>query len=125
MQQNPDVTVRFRGVMEKCTFCVQRIRGAQRVAHIEDRGMNDGEVQTACQQSCPTNAIVFGDISDPESLVSKLKRNNRRYELLEELNVKPRLSYLARLRNPNPVLEALYRAEPETVQPVPTHDAEA
>jgi molybdopterin-containing oxidoreductase family iron-sulfur binding subunit len=125
MQQNPDVTVRFRGVMEKCTFCVQRIRGAQRVAHIEDRGMNDGEVQTACQQSCPTNAIVFGDISDPESLVSKLKRNNRRYELLEELNVKPRLSYLARLRNPNPSLEALYRAEPETVQPVPTHDAEA
>jgi molybdopterin-containing oxidoreductase family iron-sulfur binding subunit len=125
MQQNPDVTVRFRGVMEKCTWCVQRVRAAQRVAHIEDRGVNDGEVQTACQQSCPANAIVFGDISDPDSLVSKIKRNNRRYELLEELNVKPRLSYLARLRNPNPVLEALYRAEPETVQPVPTRDAEA
>jgi molybdopterin-containing oxidoreductase family iron-sulfur binding subunit len=124
MAMNPDVTVRFRGVMEKCTFCVQRVRGAQRVAHLEDREVNDGEVQTACQQACPTNAIVFGDISDPDSLVSKLKRNDRRYELLEELNVKPRLSYLARLRNPNPVLEALYRPDPETVQPVPTHDAD-
>ncbi len=121
MAMNPDVTVRFRGVMEKCTFCVQRIRGAQHVAHIENRGMSDGEVQTACQQTCPTNAIVFGDISDPDSRVSQLKRNSRRYELLEELLTKPRLSYLARLRNPNPRLEAP-RRKPETVQPVPTHD---
>ncbi|MEP0545392.1 MAG: TAT-variant-translocated molybdopterin oxidoreductase [Rhodothermales bacterium] len=125
MAMNPDVTMRFRGVMEKCTWCIQRIRGAQRVAHIEDRGMNDGEVQTACQQTCPTNAIVFGDISDPDSLVSQMKRNGRRYELLEELNVKPRLSYLARLRNPNPTLDALLRPQPETVQPVPTHDLDA
>jgi molybdopterin-containing oxidoreductase family iron-sulfur binding subunit len=125
MAMNPDVTVRFRGVMEKCTFCVQRVRSAQRLAHIEDRGVNDGEVQTACQQSCPTNAIVFGDISDPDSLVSQMKRNDRRYELLEELNVKPRLSYLARLRNPNPTLAALYGRDPETVQPVPTHSLDA
>ena len=123
MAMNPDVTVRSRGVMEKCTFCVQRIRGAQRVAHIEDRPMRDGEVQTACQQACPADAIVFGDIADPDSQVSQLKRNNRRYELLEELLTKPRLSYLARLRNPNPRLDALLHPQPETVQPVPTHDS--
>src|SRR5690606_7137397 len=98
MAMNPNVTVRFRGVMEKCTFCVQRIRAAQRVAHIESRDMADGEVQTACQQACPAGAIVFGDIADPDSRVSQLKRNGRRYELLEELLTKPRLSYLARLR---------------------------
>src|SRR5690606_16196045 len=106
MAMNPDVTVRFRGVMEKCTFCVQRIRGAQRLAHIEDRPMRDGEVATACQQACPSDAIVFGDIRDPNSRVSQLKRVDRRYEVLEELLTKPRISYLARLRNPNPRLEA-------------------
>ncbi len=125
MQQNPDVTVRFRGVMEKCTFCVQRVRAAGRVAHIENRKIADGEVQTACQQVCPADAIVFGDLTDPEARVSALKRNARRYELLEELSVKPRLSYLARLRNPNPRLEALFGRDPETVQPVPDHDTGA
>ncbi len=124
MAMNPDVTMRFRGVMEKCTWCVQRIRGAQQVAHIENRTIEDGEVQTACQQVCPSDAIVFGDLADPESRVSRMKRNARRYELLEELNVKPRLSYLARLRNPNPTLDALFGRTPETVQPVPDHDAD-
>lgn len=124
MAMNPDVTVRFRGVMEKCTFCVQRIRAAQQVAHIENRKVRDGEVVTACQQVCPTNAIVFGDLTDPNSQVVQMKRNARRYELLEELSVKPRLSYLARLSNPNPRLAALFGHDTDPVQPVPTHDGE-
>jgi MoCo/4Fe-4S cofactor protein with predicted Tat translocation signal len=106
MQLNPNVTPRFRGVMEKCTWCVQRIRGANQIANIENRKIADGEVQTACQQACPADAIVFGDLTDPDSRVSTLKRTNRRYELLAEYNVKPRLSYLARLSNPNPGLLA-------------------
>jgi molybdopterin-containing oxidoreductase family iron-sulfur binding subunit len=109
MQQNPDVTVRFRGVMEKCSFCVQRIREANKYASIEDRTIQDGEVVTACQQSCPAQAITFGDISDPNTEVSQLRMREggaRRFQVLEELAVRPRVSYLARVRNPHPALAA-------------------
>jgi molybdopterin-containing oxidoreductase family iron-sulfur binding subunit len=104
MVQNPDVTVRSRGVMEKCTYCLQRISAAKINSKNENRDIQDGEIQTACQQACPTNAIVFGNINDPESAVSRAKKNNRKYEMMAELNLKPRTSYLARLRNPNPEL---------------------
>jgi len=104
MAQNPDVTMRFRGVMEKCTYCVQRIREAQRQANVEQRPLRDGEVKTACQQVCPAEAISFGDLNDPNSKVSRDKQNVRRYEMLAYLNVKPRTSYLARVTNPNPRL---------------------
>ena len=105
MTQNPDVTVRSRGVMEKCSFCSQRINEAKHQAKMEGRQVKDGEIKTACQQACPTDAIVFGNVNDPNSKVSKIKKQNRNYELLIELNVKPRNSYLARLSNPNPELE--------------------
>ncbi len=104
MQSNPYVTVRYRGVMEKCTFCVQRIRQTQQYAHIEDRRLVDGEVVTACQQACPADAIVFGDLNDRTARVSRSKESPRNYAVLAELAVKPRLTYLARLRNPNPAL---------------------
>lgn len=104
MAQNPDVTMRFRGVMEKCTYCVQRIREAQRQANIERRPLRDKEVQTACQQVCPAEAITFGDLNDPNSAVVWQRQNIRRYEMLAALNVKPRTSYLARITNPNPRL---------------------
>jgi molybdopterin-containing oxidoreductase family iron-sulfur binding subunit len=106
MQSNPYVTVRYRGVMEKCTFCVQRIRQTQQVAHIEDRPLRDGEVVTACQQACPAEAIVFGDLNNRQSAVAQSKASPRNYAVLAELAVKPRLSYLARLRNPHPSLAA-------------------
>jgi molybdopterin-containing oxidoreductase family iron-sulfur binding subunit len=102
---NPDVTVRERGVMEKCTYCVQRITRARIAAESEGRRIRDGEVTTACQQACPNGAIVFGDLSDPKSLVVRRKRSSLNYELLGELNTRPRTTYLARVRNPNPEIE--------------------
>ncbi len=103
--RNPDVTVRSRGVMEKCTYCVQRIKEAEIATQVENRTIQDGEVVTACQQACPTQAIVFGNINDPNSKVSNLKAQSRNYVLLAELNVRPRTSYLAPLRNPNPEIK--------------------
>jgi len=103
--RNPDVTVRSRGVMEKCTYCVQRIKEAEIRTQVENRTIQDGEVVTACQQACPTQAIVFGNINDPNSKVANLKAQSRNYVLLAELNVRPRTSYLAPLRNPNPEIK--------------------
>ncbi len=96
---NPDLTVRTRGVMEKCTFCFQRIREAKDHAKDETRGVKDGEIKTACQQSCPTNAISFGNMNDKQSMVSKVKADPRNYMALEDLNVKPSISYLTKIRN--------------------------
>jgi MoCo/4Fe-4S cofactor protein with predicted Tat translocation signal len=106
MMRNPDVTVRSRGVMEKCTYCVQRISEHRIDSEREDRKIADGELQTACQQSCPANAIIFGNINDPNSRVSKLKSNPRNYSLLADLNTRPRTTYLAEIRNPSEELES-------------------
>ncbi|HWO01107.1 MAG TPA: 4Fe-4S dicluster domain-containing protein, partial [Blastocatellia bacterium] len=105
MMRNPDVSVRSRGVMEKCTYCVQRIQKAKIDSQIENRQVRDGEIVTACEAACPTQAIVFGNINDPASRVSKLKKEERNYSLLGELNTKPRTTYLGTVRNPNPELE--------------------
>ncbi|MCS7026886.1 MAG: TAT-variant-translocated molybdopterin oxidoreductase [Bryobacteraceae bacterium] len=102
--RNPEVTVRSRGVMEKCTYCIQRINRAKIEAEKEDRRVRDGEILTACQQVCPTKAIVFGDLNDKESQVAKLAADPRNYGILTDLNTQPRTTYLARVENPNPEL---------------------
>ena len=107
LMANPSVTVRSRGVMEKCTYCIQRVKAAEWQAKKEDRFIADGDIIVACQQACPTNAIVFGDINDPNSEVSKLKRGDLTFGLLTHLNTGPRTSYTAKIRNPNPALVAL------------------
>lgn len=104
LMMNPDVTIRSRGVMEKCTYCVQRIQHAKIQAKNEHREIGPNEIQTACQQACSTNAVQFGDLANPKSNVRKAYDNPRRYAMLEELNVIPRTSYLARVRNVNPAL---------------------
>jgi len=107
--RNPDVTVRSRGVMEKCTYCIQRINNVRIAAEIAENGkgrpIRDGEIVTACEQACPTQAIVFGNANDPSSRVSQLRAQQRKYTILGELNSRPRTTYLAAVRNPNPELE--------------------
>jgi molybdopterin-containing oxidoreductase family iron-sulfur binding subunit len=104
MVLNPDVVVRSRGVMEKCSMCVQRIQEGKLTAARDGRRLADGEIATACQQACPADAIVFGDLNDPASRVAKLKADVRNYSLLGELNTRPRTTYLAAVRNANPEL---------------------
>tara|TARA_Y100000994_G_C15609671_1_gene408336 strand:- start:479 stop:934 length:456 start_codon:yes stop_codon:yes gene_type:complete len=104
LANNPDVTVRSRGVMEKCTYCTQRISQARITADNEDRKILDGEIITACQGACPMEAIVFGDINDATSDVSIAKTSPLNYTMLEELQTKPRTSYLAKVTNPHPLL---------------------
>ncbi len=103
--RNPNVTVRSRGVMEKCTFCIQRIESAKVRAELEDRRVVDGEIVPACAAACPTRAIVFGDLNDKNSAVAKLREHTLSYRVLRELNTQPRVSYLAVVRNPNPEIQ--------------------
>ncbi len=113
LMENPNVTVRSRGVMEKCTFCIQRVRAAGWQATKEgSRHIKEGEIQVACQQSCPTDALWFGDINDPNSKVSKLKRGPMTFGILTEYNTMPRVTYMTRFKNPNPVLETLPDQKP-------------
>jgi molybdopterin-containing oxidoreductase family iron-sulfur binding subunit len=115
LMRNPDVTVRSRGVMEKCTYCVQRISAAKIEADKENRSIRDGEIVTACQQACPASAITFGNINDGQSKVAKLQSNERSYQVLADLNTRPRTKYVAAVMNPNPELE-MARAEQNPVK---------
>ena len=114
LMRNPDVTVRSRGVMEKCTYCVQRIAAAKIEADKENRPIRDGEIVTACQQACPASAITFGNINDRQSKVARLHDNQRSYQVLADLNTRPRTKYVAAVLNPNPALQA----EPAPEKPV-------
>jgi molybdopterin-containing oxidoreductase family iron-sulfur binding subunit len=106
LMRNPDVTVRSRGVMEKCSYCVQRITAAKIAADKENRAIRDGEVVTACQQACPTDAIIFGNLNDRASKVRKLKEQSRTYGVLTGNKTRPRTTYVAEVLNVNPELEA-------------------
>jgi molybdopterin-containing oxidoreductase family iron-sulfur binding subunit len=117
MAQNPEVTVRFRGVMEKCSFCVQRIQEAKIVSKNARRKLKDGDVTVACQDVCSTGAIIFGDLNDPTSKVAQSANSPRGYALLEELNVRPRVTYLARITNPHPDLAAARPGAHEAAEP--------
>jgi len=99
--RNPEVSIRSRGVMEKCTFCTQRIASARIEAEKDGRQIRDGEIMTACQAACPTDVFTFGNLGDKESEVAKQKADHRTYTLLNELNTQPRLTYMAELKNPN------------------------
>jgi molybdopterin-containing oxidoreductase family iron-sulfur binding subunit len=129
MVKNPEVSVRMRGVMEKCTYCTQRIEHAkikQKVAagasdHVRLRESEGTVPKTACQQACPAGAIVFGDVSDPDSSVSKLKTQERNYTVLGDLLTKPRTTYLARIRNPNPAMPD-YREWPHSFEEYEQHN---
>jgi molybdopterin-containing oxidoreductase family iron-sulfur binding subunit len=105
MAFNPDVTVRHRGVMEKCTYCTQRINGAKFQAKITGRELQDGDIVTACQQACPADAIVFGDVNAKGGAIDKARSADLAYHVLEELNVRPNVTYQARVRNPHPTLD--------------------
>ena len=122
LMRNPDVTIRSRGVMEKCTYCVQRI--SEHRIDTETASVREGkeirigeELQTACQQSCPANAIVFGNLNDPNSQVNKWKALPRNYSMLAELNTRPRTTYLAEIRNPNPELQSGLQSKTEALVP--------
>jgi molybdopterin-containing oxidoreductase family iron-sulfur binding subunit len=104
LRPNPDVTIRSRGVMEKCTFCVQRINAGRIAADIENRPVYDGEILTACQAACPTQVFTFGNLNDAQSHARGLADHSLNYSLLGELNTRPRVTYLAMVRNPNPAL---------------------
>jgi molybdopterin-containing oxidoreductase family iron-sulfur binding subunit len=103
--RNPDVTVRTRGVMEKCSYCVQRISHAKIDADKENRPVRDGEIETACQQACPAKAIVFGNLNDKTSKVAALRAKERTYQVLADQNTRPRTTYIAEVLNTNPELE--------------------
>jgi molybdopterin-containing oxidoreductase family iron-sulfur binding subunit len=105
LMRNPEVTVRSRGVMEKCNYCVQRIDKARIAADKRNQPVADGAILTACQQACPSEAIIFGNANDPNSRVAKLRAQLRNYAILPGLNTRPRTTYLAAVRNPNPELE--------------------
>jgi molybdopterin-containing oxidoreductase family iron-sulfur binding subunit len=105
LMRNPEVTVRSRGVMEKCTYCVQRIDKARIAADEKNQRIADGAIVTACQQACPAEAIIFGNANDPNSRVAKLRAQLRNYAIMPQLNTRPRTTYLAAVRNPNPELE--------------------
>jgi molybdopterin-containing oxidoreductase family iron-sulfur binding subunit len=102
--RNPDVSVRSRGVMEKCSYCIQRIEAVKIEADKNNRAIQDGEILTACQQSCPTDAIVFGNLNDPKARVTRMQQEERSYQVLADLNYRPRTQYTAGVINPNPEL---------------------
>jgi molybdopterin-containing oxidoreductase family iron-sulfur binding subunit len=124
LMRNPEVTVRSRGVMEKCTYCTQRVALARIEAEKDGRRVHDGEATTACQTVCPADAIVFGDLNDPESHVSKLKHDNRNYILLNELNTQPRTTYLAALKNQNPEMPDYIKRDMKETHQEETKDAQ-